>query len=106
VKKSLGLILAFSLVALALAPIQAPAVQCTTCNQGAHCTGVYCAQGMTCQGAKDKLDELAADDMVATCGTDIPCFPTLVVTTSCFTNAAGKKEVCGYFTHGCATCIV
>jgi hypothetical protein len=60
---------------------------------------------MTCQGAKNKLDEQAAQEMIDTCGeTAIPCNPQLVVDVACFTNAAGKKQVSGHFTHGCAVC--
>jgi hypothetical protein len=105
-KKTFGLVVALALVTLAMLPGAAPAdLVCSSCSIQ-YRTSTYTAQGATCQGAKDKLDDLAGPEMTATCSgpNQIPCQPQLVIDVSCFTNAAGKKQVSGHFTYGCATC--
>jgi hypothetical protein len=105
-KKTLGFAAALAFVALALLPGPAPAtIQCSTCS-GSFSTMTYTAMGMTCQGAKDKIDNMATDLGAACTGpNDLPCNPMLVVDVKCFTNAEGKKQVSGHYVYGCTTCI-
>jgi hypothetical protein len=105
-RKSFGIAIALTLAILAGDSRNAPAaVSCTTCT-GSYTTFVYTGRGPTCADAKVALWNNASQDLASACAPgENYCNDVLHVTTACFTNANGKKEVSGYYTYGCQLCV-
>jgi hypothetical protein len=105
-KRTFGIALALAAAILASSKNAPAEINCTQCT-GSYTTAVYTGRGATCSDAKIALWNNASLDLGSACAAgENYCNDVLIVTVSCFTNSNGKKQVSGYYTYGCQTCVI